>query len=312
MKLNPEKILRRIWKTVSRRGLRMAFFLSPESKRRIERRLRGNEEFRRLRGCDFAVVSHPKSGRTWLRIMLSRYFQLRYDVPERYMLGFDNFHEMDPRVPRVFFTHDNYLRDATGDGRTKRSFRNTKVVLLVRKPQDVAASSFFQWKHRTKPEKKQLNEAPPHGSDISMFDFAMHPYGLQHVIELLNEWSDALETVEEVLVVRYEDMRAEPEKEFGRIIDFVDGPADPEHVKGAVEFGSVKNTRKLETQDKYFLSGSRLTPGEKGNPDSYKVRRAKVGGYVDYFDDEQLQAIHDTIRENLKPGFGYEQELKEQ
>ncbi len=308
MKLSPEKVLRRIWKTVSRRGLRMAFFLSEDQKRRGERWLRGKEEFRRLQGSSFAIVSHPKSGRTWLRVMLSRYFQLRYGIPEGYMLGYDNFYDMEPRAPKVFFTHDNYLRSYTGDGRSKKAFAHKKVVLLVRKPQDVAASSFFQWKHRTKPHKKVLNQTPAHGADISMFDFAMEPsIGLPHIVDFLNEWVDGLEEVPEILVVKYEEMRAHPEREFGRIVEFVDSPADESQVKGAVEFATLENTRKMETQDHFWKSGSRLAPGDKDNPDSYKSRRAKVGGYRDYFDDEELARMDRYVRENLRAGFGYEE-----
>ena len=44
--------------------------------------------------------------------------------------------------------------------------------------------------------------------------------------------------------------------------------------------------KKLET--KKAFRGSRLIPGDKNNPDSFKVRRAKVGGYRDYFDDRQI------------------------
>jgi alcohol sulfotransferase len=50
----------------------------------------------------------------------------------------------------------------------------------------------------------------------------------------------------------------------------------------------------------------RMIPGDKNNPDSYKVRRAKVGGYRDYFDDDQVQQIDSYIRANLDPVFGYE------
>jgi alcohol sulfotransferase len=48
-----------------------------------------------------------------------------------------------------------------------------------------------------------------------------------------------------------------------------------------------------------------MRPGDVGNPDSYKVRRAKVGGFRDYFSDEQVQQIESYIRANLNPIFGY-------
>jgi alcohol sulfotransferase len=41
------------------------------------------------------------------------------------------------------------------------------------------------------------------------------------------------------------------------------------------------------------------------NPDSFKTRRAKVGGYQDYFDDAEVAAIDDVIDKTLDARFGY-------
>ena len=38
--------------------------------------------------------------------MLSHLCHRRYGVPEGELLEFDNLHRLDPRIPRVFFTHD--------------------------------------------------------------------------------------------------------------------------------------------------------------------------------------------------------------
>jgi hypothetical protein len=301
-----ERASRRVWKTVTRRGLGLMVWLPDARRRRYELWLRGKEEYRRLRAADFVVVSHPKSGRTWLRVMLSRYFQLRYGVPDRYILGFDNFHTMDARVPKIFFTHDSYLREYTGHRDSKVDFVDSKLVFLVRKPQDVAVSQFFQWKYRTRPAKKWLRGYPSHGSDISMFDFLMDPsIGLPYIVDYQNRWAEALPLIEQARVVRYEDMRADAATEFRRVVDFIDHPADTTQVKGAVEFASVANTRKLEEGSRFWLSGSRMRPRDPSNPDSFKVRRAVVGGYRDYFDDAQVDEIDRYVRAHLSPVFGY-------
>ena len=122
----------------------LLFFLPKERKRTVERRLRGREEYRRLSRADCVVVSFGKSGRTWLRVMLSRYYTLRFGLPESELISFDNLHNREPEIPRVFFTHDNYVADHTGNRDSKCDFYDKKVVLLVRNPQDVAVSQFFQ------------------------------------------------------------------------------------------------------------------------------------------------------------------------
>jgi hypothetical protein len=48
-----------------------------------------------------------------------------------------------------------------------------------------------------------------------------------------------------------------------------------------------------------------LKPAERGNVDSYKVRRGKVGGFRDYFSDAEIREIEDYVRGRLDPVFGY-------
>src|SRR5512134_3042881 len=130
------------------RVLEHAGRLLPEEKRfPTERRVRGWFDYQRLVRADYAVVSFGKSGRTWVRVMISRLYQLVYDLPSEDLLEFGNYHRRDKRIPRILFTHDNYLRDYTGDGASKRAYADKPVVLLVRHPADVTMSQYFQWKH---------------------------------------------------------------------------------------------------------------------------------------------------------------------
>src|SRR5689334_12757632 len=143
--------------------VRSPFFLPDETRRRLERWLRGREEYRAPRRADVVIVSCGKSGRTWLRTMISRFFQLRYELGTRSLINLDNFHYNRRGIPRVLFTHDTYLRYYTGSFENKHEYRRTKSLLIVRHPADVAVSQFFQWKHRIRPRKKWLNQYPEHG-----------------------------------------------------------------------------------------------------------------------------------------------------
>jgi hypothetical protein len=298
-----------ILKKASREVVLALLFFLPEARRiRLERWLRGRDETRRLARADVAVVSFGKSGRTWLRVMMSRYYQLVFGIPERVLLGFDNYHRRNATIPKIFFTHDNYIKDYTGEFDSKASFYPKKVVLLVRNPKDIAVSQYFQWQHRMRPAKKRLNQYPPHGADVSAFDFVMDPNcGLPNIIAYLNLWDREAERVKDLLIVRYEDMRSDPNGTLRRVMEFVNGtPADTEAVEGAVEYSSVENMRKLEERNVFWLAGGRMKPGKKGDPNSYKVRRAKVGGYKDYFTDAQAAEIDELVAKDLSPSFGYE------
>ena len=299
-----------MWQAFSRHAkLALLFFLPYQQRKAIDRRLRGREEFRKLHAADWLLVSWGKSGRTWLRVMLSRVYQLMFGLPDYHMLDFDNLHQMDPRAPKIFFTHGNYLRDYTGHGYdTKVDFVGKKIVLLVRDPRDVAVSQYFQWRYRMRPHKKRLNDYPPHGVDLSVFDFVMQEeQGLPRVISYFNAWLTWVPRLGDVLVVRYEDMRKDPGAVLGKVLDFTGTPADEEQIRDAVGFAAFDNLKKMEEKSSFPLwrTGLRLIPGEKGNPNSYKVRRAKVGGYRDYFTDEQVAQIDAMVERDLDPQLGY-------
>ncbi len=303
-------VLRDVWASIVREVVLAAVFFLPRArKKRIERWLRGRKEYRRIHDADLLLVSWGKSGRTWLRLMVSRFYQLHFGLPEGSFLQYDNLKRLDSRIPSVYFTHGNYLRDYTGNGYdTKVDFVGKRIVLLVRDPRDIAVSQYFQWKHRMLPRKKWLNDYPEHGEDVSIYEFMTNEQvGLPHVISYLNGWARGAQDLGSVLVVRYEDLRADPHKKLAEVLEFMGTPGDSEEVAGAVEYAAFENMRKLETGGSFRHIGRRLLPGSSSNPDSYKVRRAKVGGYRDYFDAEQLAEIDRMFREDFTRYYGYEE-----
>ena len=100
-------------------------------------------------------------------------------------------------------------------------------------------------------------------------------------------------------------MRADPGRELGRALDFLGVAYSQRQIEDAVAFASYENMKQLEQTQVFRTHGQRLVPGDRGNPDSYKVRRAKVGGYRDYFDDEQLAVIDALMAARTGPLFGY-------
>jgi len=282
------------------------FFLPEHKKIALDRRLRGREEFRKLQQADCVIISYGKSGRTWLRVMLSRFYQLKHGLPDNSLIGFDNLHARNPDIPRILFTHDNYLKDFTGNADSKKDYYQKKVVLLVRDPRDVAVSQYFQWKYRMRPGKKRLNMYPAHGADINEYQFAMNQNaGLPKIVDFLNLWASEAGKIDQLLVVRYEDMRRDTAQVLGQILNFIGTPASPEETQDVVNFSSMENMKKMEQKRTFWLSGSRMLPGDHNNPDSYKVRRGKVGGFSDYFDEDQVNNIEQLLQQTLQPVYGY-------
>ena len=70
-----------------------------------------------------------------------------------------------------------------------------------------------------------------------------------------------------------------------------------------MRFGSFDNLRSLE-QGGHFKQGG-LTLRDPGNEDTFKVRRAVVGGYRLDFTAEQVAELDELVTKHLSPEFGY-------
>jgi hypothetical protein len=151
-----------------------------------------------------------------------------------------------------------------------------------------------------------VNHYPPKGTEVSIYDFLMNPrYGMVRCIDFLNLWASDMDQIGDLLVVRYEDLRSEPVKILSEIVAFLGTAAPPEVIEQAVEHASVENMRKLESANTSLFAGGRMKPGNPDNADSFKVRRAKVGGYRDYFSDQEVARVDAYVEQHLRPDFGY-------
>lgn len=285
------------------------FFLPADRRRQLERWLRGREEYRALQHADGVVVSCGKSGRTWLRALISHFFQMRYDLPGTSLIALDNFHYQHHEIPRLLFTHDTYLHYYTANLATKREYREVKTLLLVRHPADVAVSQYFQWKHRILPRKKWLNEYPAHNSGISIYNFIMdRNAGLEYIINFLNMWRREWSVRDDLAVIKYEDMLADPKGQLQRILSWLGFDATADEIDECVSFASFENMRKLEERGVYWLGGRTMNSASGGDSDRLKVRRGRAGGWRDYLTVSQIEDVKRFVDDRLVPGFGYRQD----
>ena len=303
-------------KKLERRWLRLKMLGRPEAEvLAAERRLRGTEQYGKLREADLVIVSFGKSGRTWLRVMLSHLFCVKHGLPKGALLSFDNFRRMNPAVPKIFFTHDNYIKDFTGDAESKRPFYDKRVVLLARDPRDTAVSQYFQWKYRLKPSKVAINNYPPLNesnlANLSKFDFVTGDNGgsMQAAVEFLNLWAEESRKLSCFHLLRYEDLRKNPHAELRCLLEFMQVRADACHVNAAVKYADFKKMKKREENaGRSPFAGGRVRRGKRGkqgDSDGRKTRRGKVGGYRDDFSDEEKQRIDAALSESLHPMYRY-------
>ncbi len=271
---------------------------------RLVARQRRQKKLRHLHASDVVMVTHTKSGRTWLLVMVSHVYHLRFGTPANEIVNDDNFHMINPQIPRITSTWYDNLVHPDESGSCWGLSPSKRYIFLFRDPRDVVVSYYFHLRHRSTPKERAHKGISEGITDLSLYAFAMHEQvGLPAIVARMNRWARELELLEHTLFVRYEDLHARPLVELKRVMAFLGAECDDDELAAAVAFASFQSLKRREGAA--FFATERLRPTEPSNPDSFKVRRGKVGGYRDDFTPEQAAAMDEFVRTRLSPRLGY-------
>jgi hypothetical protein len=257
---------------------------------------------RELSGGDVIVISIPKSGRTWVRTFLAAYYCKREGLemtlePERHGR---------PNIPRVIYSHDRF------EHRTKGNFWDRlrgkylipapeldrmRIILLVRDPRDAFVSLYVQLTRRTRETPEQLKQQ-------TVSALLRDPrHGVRSMVETMNSWLAELSGRPRFALVKYEALRSDPETQFRMLLAHLgENEPDPMAFAHALGFSEFGNMQKLEAAGAF--ESKILQAGDVRDPESFKVRRGKVGGFRDYLSPEDQAHAAEAIRA-LHPDFAY-------
>jgi hypothetical protein len=232
------------------------------------------------------IVSYPKSGRTWLRALVGKALCDHYGLSEDLLLDTYNL-TGQAGVLKTRFIHDrtdllvglHYRRLP----RRKPGFRRRKVALLLRDPRDLMVSCYFQ-------ATKRINVF--HGS-ISEF-IRSDRYGIRKYAHFVNTWYANQLVPRDFLLLTYEDIHADPHGVLCQLLAFLGAPdVSDSTLEAAVAYASFDSMKKLEAKDRF--DSDKLRPADSGDPESYKVRKGKVGGYKAYLSEDDVATINGIV-----------------
>lgn len=215
--------------------------------------------------ADIFICSYPRSGVTWFQNLLAG---LIHGVDPR-MAHDSVIQELVPDIhQRKFFKRYGKLTCFKSHNLPEQKYR--RVINLVRDGRDVMVSYY----HFT----QALNAS---GMDMLRFikDHPIWP----------SPWHDHVEAWlsnpygAEILLLRYEDLRADTTRELRRVADFLGLDRDEallEHISGRSSFS---NAQKKEMELGW---DSKVWPRDKKF-----VRRGEVGSFKDEMPPESLQAL---------------------
>ena len=215
------------------------------------------------------IISFPKSGRTWLRVML------------------------DDIGAKAGFTHDgsdHQLRTPwSALDADKDKYRGPKLLLLVRDPRDTAVSGYFQVTRRLK-----LSDAPI--SDVLRDE----RHGLKKVCHFNLQWFAAAAAwrKKHFRILSYEQMHEAPAAALCEVAAFAGVALDHQVAELIASNRAFARLRAAEASGELaHRYGPYLLPGDRNDGESFKVRRGVVGGYVDYLSEADQSYCESVLAE---------------
>ena len=239
---------------------------------------------------DTFLVSYPRSGNTWTRFLVCNL--MNPDNPV-------NFAELESRIPEIYFVTDGRLR-AFPRPRVIKSHecfdpRYKRIIYIVRDPRDVFISYYeYQLKRRVISDDCSLEEFLP-----SFMESEIEPKTgswRDHVVS----WTAARGGQKDFLLLRYEDMIADTQKESTKIASFLGLNSSAERIARAVALSSADRMRRLEKEQSGQWKATRKTRQDKPF-----VRTAAAGGWKSRLPEQCVVQI-ESAWGNVMRAVGYE------
>jgi hypothetical protein len=220
---------------------------------------------------DVFIVSYPKSGSTWARFLLANYLtgnrcdfgSVSHHIPDLHYSP-----RIDPALPRPRLVKSHFPCDA----------RYPRVINIVRDGRDVAVSYYY---HALR--YRRLDRATTFAAFLGAFNAgAVDDYGPwgAHVLSWLDrEGAD-------LLVMRYEDMTADPVAALVRMLRFIGHAVVPDAVASAVEASSFSRMQLVEEAQRDLIPQWSATERE-----IRFVRKGVAGEYRSHFDADAEAAF---------------------
>lgn len=256
--------------------------------------VRGLQSRWRDASTEVYLMSYPKAGRTWLRVMLNRALQQLAQVPEHRLLETYNISRRAGCRPTQF-SHDGpfnlYHAGKADELRFRhRFYKSRRVVFLKRDLRDVLVSHFFE-------ESRRMNTF---GGELKQF-LRDEVFGVRKLVNFHNMWFQNQGVPREFVLLSYEDLHRDPKAALRQVLAVMAAPELPdEALDEAIAYAAFGNLRRKEVAGT-FRHGA-LQAGKTDDGESFKTRKGKVGGYREYLDDEDLTYIEAVVSAHGLPG----------
>jgi thioesterase domain-containing protein len=124
------------------------------------------------------------------------------------------------------------------------------------------------------------------------------------MVAYYNIWAESRGLPGNLLLLRYEDVHADTAAALKKMLAFIGiGDMSDAAIAKAIEQNKIERVRAREQAGEFATK--RLQPGIKGDPESLKARKGKVGGWREYISDAEGAKIAAYAAKHLDPWYGY-------
>ena len=202
---------------------------------------------------DCVVVSYPKSGNTWMRFLIFSYLFDRQAT----------FEDMDKIMP---YAPPKWRPGITSISVILKSHERwpqqyNKVIYIIRDPRDIVISLYY-WHIKTGFFDMSENKATSSSEYIDKFLFSNYLWEIPWDTHI-EEWVDGGDKLPGgFLFVKYEDMLANIEAEFRRVVDFLNLQWVQQKAERAIRNCSLGKMQRVENKKENAIPFARK--GESG------------------------------------------------
>ncbi|MEO1128511.1 MAG: sulfotransferase domain-containing protein [Planctomycetota bacterium] len=221
------------------------------------------------------IVSFPRAGQLWLRVMLALTIERTTQTTSANPFDLDARTRTDGSLPRLMLSHgkqDPRLWTPAQASAMPTWQQDRRCILLTRDPRDILVSL-----HAERTMRSRIDPRIPHfDGDVGAL-LRSERGGLRTILQWQRTWLAALAQCEASLHVQYEHLHQDPALELGRICQFIGLAATPAIIDEVVQASSFAAARVLEDGGRFGQFGSSLPR------DARLLRRGVVGGWRDHF-----------------------------
>jgi hypothetical protein len=235
---------------------------------------------------DVFIVSYPRSGNTWTRFLIGNL--LYQDDPI-------TFRNIESRIPEIYFNPDHVMRRLSRPRilKSHECFqpRYRRIIYIVRDPRDVCVSNYH---HNLK--AGNIPDGYPMDDFVPRFLRAEFDTQFGSWADNVGSWIAMRENEPGFLLLRYEDMKADPTGELAKVANFLhqfsfrDVQATPERLARAVTLSTPERMRELEKQEAKDWAVTKSTRQDKPF-----VRSAVAGGWKAALSQQSIALLESEL-----------------